>query len=198
MNTATTTHTFGGPLSLPMTLLNWTLPTIALTLLTYASGIDWHYVAGAAAGSLGGSLAFGFFRREGKFGRQVYKTAVAWIGGIIVGGAAVHWLGVTALQIVTLVYFLAALVVLIFVRACLAVAEEHAKDGVMLLFRKVFTVPLEKGPGDSRPRRSKRKGVHVSIPPGGGPPEVKIDPAAVPDEVQIIEQRVIEKPQEPL
>lgn len=194
-------HTFGEPLSLPIMIVNSTLPLITLALTTVGLGIDWQYVALALGSSLAGSLLFGYVRREGTIGRQIYKVAMSTIAGVIFGSALVAWRGYQEPAMVSLAYCVAAMLVLIFLRTVVSTFEENAEAITKIFIQKIFTfkVPDEKpGRGNvarRKNRRTKADGIHLTRDPGGKP-TVTIDEGTQPDEVRIVEETVIEKTKE--
>lgn len=198
---AQTEHVFGHPMAIPMKILNFFLPMLSFVLTANGLDIDWHYIAIACGSSIAGSLLFGYFRREKTFGAQLYKIAMAMIGGLIVGSAFVHWREITAPAMVGLAYCVSAMLVLIFLRTVVSLFEENARNFTVTMIQRIFNVKLDKeekkptAQGYRRTISRPRQGIHISKTPDGTP-TVEIKPSAKPDEIRIVEETVIQKPKD--
>ncbi len=188
-------------------VLNIFLPAISFVMTTAGLEVNWLHIVLAAGSSVAGSLLLGYFRPEKTLGSQLNKMAMATIGGLIVGSAIVQYKDLTNNAYISLAYFTASIVVLIFVRTFVGLFEANAGSLTTTLIQRVFNVKLDKGrdengneihrtKGGTRRRTVHKDGdIHISQ-QANCPPTVEIGPGAKPDEIKVIEQTVVENKKE--
>lgn len=182
-----------------MKVLNLSLMAISFSTIQVGLGIDVGYWLVAAGSSIAGSLLLGYFRPERTFWGQINKVLLATIGGVIFGSAFVHWRQIEAPPYLAVSFCCSSMAVLIFIRTWISMFEANAGRFTTTLIQRIFNIRLEDDDGKTivhRPR-GKRKSSHIHVETTAeGPPKVLIGEQAVPDEIKIIEQTVIEQKKE--
>lgn len=183
-------HTFGEPLTLPMTMLNYALPLIAFLLTTFGLGIDWQYAAVALGSSLIGSLFYGHVRRQKRFSWQIYQGLLSTLGGLVLGSFVVWKQGYVDWPPISLTYCVSSMVSLVLMRSVLRRFSQNADaiaDGILL--RKEFDVS-QQATGKRAKRRTRstqRKANQPTIEETPNGPTIATIPAgAEPDKVTLV------------
>lgn len=186
-------HTFGEPLTLPMTILNYALPLIAFLLTAVGLGVDFGYVALALGSSIAGSLLFGYVRRQKRFWWQIYQGVMSTIGGLILGSFVIWKQGYVDAEPRAMAFCLSSAVSLILLRSVVRHFQANADDLMdRVLLRKEFpatTANRTKGKRTARRTRARQRNDenHVTVEETeAGPPRVTIPPGTEPETVKVV------------
>src|SRR3954468_9270165 len=102
--------------TLPMKILNFTLPTATFWLTAVGLAIDWQYVALVIGSTLAGSLLLGFYRPEKTFAARLYKIAMSVVAGLVFGSGFVAWRQLEHPANIAMAYCITSMLALIFLR----------------------------------------------------------------------------------
>src|SRR3954468_11231193 len=102
--------------TLPMKILNFTLPTATFWLTAVGLAIDWQYVALVVGSTFAGSLLLGFYRPEKTFAARVYKIAMSVVAGLVFGSVMVEYWHLENHAFISGTYCSVSMLALIFLR----------------------------------------------------------------------------------
>lgn len=174
----------------PMKVMYFLPPLASFWLTAFGLEIAWHYVALVVGSAIAGALVLGYYRPEKTFFRSVYKTVIASMAGMIFGSVVVAWRTMEHPAYVAATYCVCSMVVLFLLKSVIGYGERNAEGLTRTIFERIFNVEKKDLDAVKRQKRTARRGgVHVSHAPDT---TVVIDKSAVPDEVRVIEQTVVE------
>lgn len=170
--------------------------SVSFVLTSLGLEIDLRYAALAIGGSFGGSVVLAYYRPERSWFEQTRKVVVSTTTALIVGSVVVKYRGMADAEYIAFTYFVCGTLALIFIRAVISLTESNAATFTTTLVQRVFNIKLDKEKHeDSSHRaaghhRTRERPRHINL------ADLEKDGKPItdsqPDEIRVIEQRVID------